>query len=123
MEEWMEKVEELHQAHQAVNTAITGVITAFKDYQKAVDDLLKVTPQGQPFLVDVKEAERLLGISRSALNRLIDKGHLHSVKIFGSMRIRRSEIESFNGTDKSIGRYNGNNSFQALPGLVNGIVL
>ena len=71
--------------------------------RQAVDDLLKATPQGLPFLVDVNEAVRLLGISRSALYRLIDKGHLHSVKIFGSMRIRRSEIEAFNGTDTSIG--------------------
>ena len=103
MEEWMEKVEKLRQAHLAMNAAIMGVITAFKDCQQAVDDLLKVTPQGLPFLVDVNEAVRLLGISRSATYRLIDKGHLHSVKIFGSMRIRRSEIESFNGTDTSIG--------------------
>ena len=103
MEEWMEKTEKLRQAHLAMNAAIMGVITAFKDCQQAVDDLLKVTPQGLPFLVDVNEAVRLLGISRSALYRLIDKGHLHSVKIFGSMRIRRSEIEAFNGTDTSIG--------------------
>ena len=33
MEEWMEKVEKLRQAHLAVNTAIMGVITAFKDCQ------------------------------------------------------------------------------------------
>ena len=103
MEEWMEKAEKVRQAHLAVNMAIMGVIQAFKDCHQAVDDLLKVSPQGLPLLVDVNEAVRLLGISRSALYRLIDKGHLHSVKIFGSMRIRRSEIESFNGTDKSIG--------------------
>ena len=93
MEEWMEKTEKLRQAHLAMNAAIMGVITAFKDCQQAVDDLLKATPQGLPFLVDVNEAVRFLGISRSALYRLIDKGHLHSVKCESAVAKSRHSTE------------------------------
>lgn len=96
---WKEKIEKARLANAEAVAALKAAVESVKQAQAATEELVGVTRDGPPILVDVNEAVRLLGVSRSALYRLIAKGHLHAIKVFGSMRIRRTEIETFNGTN------------------------
>lgn len=95
---WLDQLGDAKAKIQKALESLSDSAERFKEAQDALDEIGRSTPGGMPLLVDVPEAERLLCVSRSALYRLIDGGKLHAVKIFGSTRLRRSEVESFAGT-------------------------
>lgn len=57
--------------------------------------VLKVVAKGAPLLVDKKEAERLLGVSDSTVNRMIRDRILPVTRIYGAVRISRTAIEDY----------------------------
>lgn len=53
----------------------------------------KAEPLGEPLLLKMGEATKLLGLSRATLWRLIKSGRLEKVELYpGSYRIRKSDI-------------------------------
>lgn len=55
----------------------------------------------RPLLLTVKEAAALLGIGRSTLYRIMERGEIHSVQIGASRRIPMSDALAF--VDRLIG--------------------
>lgn len=47
-----------------------------------------------PLLLRVKDAAVLLGVHRATIWRLVKAGRLGTVELFGSLRVRRADIEA-----------------------------
>ena len=97
---WRDQLEGVREKFNAAVNALTDAVESFKSAKLAMETIAVGTPEGMPILIDVNEAQRLLAISRSAVYRLIEANRLHPVKVFGSMRLRRKEVEEFTGTEE-----------------------
>lgn len=97
---WKDQLERVREKFNLALNALTDAVESFRSAKLAMEQIAVGTPEGMPILIDVQEAQRLLAISRSAVYRLIDAERLHPVKVFGSMRLRRKEVEEFTGTEE-----------------------
>jgi len=97
---WKDQLERVRDKFNLAMNSLTDAVECFRAAKTSMEQIAVGTPEGMPILIDVKEAERLLCTSRSAIYRLIDANRLHPVKIFGSMRLRRREVEEFGGTEE-----------------------
>jgi len=82
----------------ALDVAYQQIGSEIKTARARLWATLEVARNGTPIFVDKKEAERLLGVSESTLNRLLRDGAIPFIKVMGAVRIRRSTIENFLGT-------------------------
>ena len=97
---WRNQLDGVRDKFNAALNALTDAVESFKSAKLSMEAIAVGTPEGMPILIDVNEAQRLLAISRSAVYRLIEAERLHPVKVFGSMRLRRKEVEEFSGTEE-----------------------
>ena len=97
---WRDQLDGVREKFNAAVNALTDAVESFKSAKLAMETIAVGTSEGMPILIDVNEAQRLLAISRSAVYRLIEAKRLHPVKVFGSMRLRRKEVEEFSGTEE-----------------------
>jgi len=82
----------------ALNTAYMKIGDELASAREKLISTLAVARTGAPIYVDKIEAARLLGVSESTINRLLRDRMLTSIKVMNAVRIKRSEIENFNGT-------------------------
>lgn len=54
-----------------------------------------VSPLGRPLLLTVQQAAEMIGVGRSTLYRIMDRGEIHSVHVGASRRIPLSAAYAF----------------------------
>jgi len=91
-------LEEASASLDALDAAYCKIGSEIKAARAKLLATLEVARNGAPIFVDKKEAERLLSISTSTLNRLLRDKKLPYLKVLGAVRIKRSDLENFLGT-------------------------
>lgn len=82
------------------NERLLKFLQATPEQQAAIDRVLegKMEPAPEPpkgpLLMRVKDAAALLGVHRGTIWRLVKAGRLETVKLLGSLRVRRSDLEA-----------------------------
>jgi excisionase family DNA binding protein len=87
------------------------LLQARPEQQAAIDRILegRFTPQPSepeapkgPLLLRVKDAAALLGVHRATIWRLVKGGRLETVKLVGSLRVRRAGVGFAAGEDDRV---------------------
>ena len=82
------------------NERLLRFLSATPEQQAAIDRILEgrterpPEPPKGPLLLRVKDAAALLGVHRGTIWRLVKAGRLETVELLGSLRVRRSDVES-----------------------------
>ena len=87
------------------NRRLIGMLQASTDQLRAIDHILAGDSVAQsnrplcgPLLLNMSEAARFVGISRTSLWRLVKAGRLPRIEVLpGSYRVRREDVETLAG--------------------------
>jgi excisionase family DNA binding protein len=81
------------------NERLLRFLSATPEQQAAIDRILEGRMPAEPeavkgpLLLRIKDAAELLGVHRATIWRLVKAGRLETVKLLGSLRVRRADVE------------------------------